>query len=91
MSKLVRLQLGSGNSSTERLKAAGLDIRALRDSVTVGFVRLGSQAAKFGLQPGDEINQVLVPAERPSRYWLAIRAILLLGLIFWAQRRRGKH
>ncbi|MER9332351.1 hypothetical protein [Mesorhizobium sp. M0488] len=47
--------------------------------MAVGFVRLGSQAAKFGLKPGDEINQVLVPAERPSRYWFAIRATDLLG------------
>ena len=26
------------------------------DSVTLGVVRLGSQAAKFGLRPGDEID-----------------------------------
>jgi hypothetical protein len=51
-------------------------------------VRLGSQAAKFGLQPGDEIDEVLVPAERPSRYWFAIPAIVLLGFVFWLQRRR---
>ncbi|MER9596004.1 TRAP transporter permease [Mesorhizobium sp. M0244] len=90
ISKLVRLQLGPANSSTERLKAAGLDVSALGDSVTVGVVRLGSQAAKFGLQPGDEINQVLVPAERPSRYWFAIPALLLLGLVVWVQKRRRR-
>ncbi len=86
--KLVRLQLGAGATPAERLQDAGLDLSALGDSVSVGVVRLGSQAAKFGLQPGDEINELMVPVERPSRYWFAIPAILLLGLIFWLQRRR---
>ena len=86
--KLVRLQLGAGATPAERLQDAGLDLSALGDSVSVGVVRLGSQAAKFGLQPGDEINELMVPVERPSRYWFAIPAIVLLGLIVWLQRRR---
>ncbi|MDX8481637.1 DUF3394 domain-containing protein [Mesorhizobium sp. VK24D] len=58
------------------------------DSMTVGIVRLGSQAAKFGLQPGDEITGTMVPNSRPSRYWFLPPALLLFGLVFWLQRRR---
>lgn len=86
--KLVRLELGPGKTPKERLQGTGMSISALGDSVSVGVVRLGSQAAKFGLRPGDNITEILVPADRPSRYWFALPAILLLGLIFWLQRRR---
>ena len=67
----------------------GLRVNALGDKVTIGQVRLGSQAAKFGLQFGDTIAGVEVPADRPSRYWFALPAILLLGLVAWLQRRRS--
>ena len=33
------------------------------------MVSFGSEAAKYGLAPGDEVIAVLVPAERPSRFW----------------------
>jgi TRAP transporter 4TM/12TM fusion protein len=91
VSKLVRLQLGPGSTPEERLKGTGMSVSALGESLSVGVVRLGSQAAKFGLQPGDEIKEVLRPADRPSGYWFAIPAILLLGLIFWLQRDRARR
>jgi len=86
--KTVRLDLAEGNTAAERLQTAGLSVSALGDSVSVGVVRLGSQAAKLRLQPGDEIEQILVPAERSSRYWFALPAFLLFALIFWQHRRR---
>jgi Domain of unknown function (DUF3394) len=54
----------------------------------VKTVRFGSEAAKYGLAAGDEITAVLVPAHRPDRYWLAVPALVLLGLIMFLQRRR---
>ncbi|TPO04750.1 TRAP transporter permease [Mesorhizobium sp. B1-1-5] len=86
--KLIRLDLAEGKNATERLERAGLTVTALGDTMTVGIVRLGSQAAKFGLQPGDEITGIMVPTSRPSRYWFVLPAFLLLGLVFWLQRRR---
>ncbi|MDX8527820.1 TRAP transporter permease [Mesorhizobium sp. MSK_1335] len=86
--KLIRLDLAEGKDAAERLEGAGLTASALGDTMTVGIVRLGSQAAKFGLQPGDEITGVMVPNSRPSRYWFALPALLLFGLVFWLQRRR---
>ncbi|MBZ9672809.1 TRAP transporter permease [Mesorhizobium sp. ES1-3] len=86
--KLIRLDLAEGKNAAERLESAGLTVSALGDTMTVGIVRLGSQAAKFGLQPGDEIIGVMVPSSRPSRYWFVLPALLLFGLVFWLQRRR---
>lgn len=70
--KLVRLDLAEGKNAAERLEGAGLTVSALGDTMTVGIVRLGSEAAKFGLQPGDEITEVMVPNSRPSRYWFVL-------------------
>ena len=88
--KLVRLTLRSGTTGPERLQAAGLSLSTLGDKVTVRLVSFGSEAAKYGLAPGDEIATVLVPADRPSRYWFALPALLLLGVIVLLQLRRQR-
>jgi len=88
--KLVRLTMRPGKTATERLQRAGLSLSTLGDKVTVSLVSFGSEAAKYGLAPGDEVMAVLVPAHRPGRYWFAIPALLLLGLIVLFQRRRGR-
>jgi len=57
----------------------------------VQTVKFGSEAAKYGLAPGDEVTSVLIAAERPSRYWFAIPALALLAIIVLMQRRRRKQ
>jgi TRAP transporter 4TM/12TM fusion protein len=86
--KLVRLTLRSGKTGTERLQRSGLSLSTLGDKVTISLVSFGSEASKYGLAPGDEITAVLVRAQRPSRYWFAIPALLLLAGIILLQRRR---
>jgi hypothetical protein len=86
--KLVRLTLRSGKTGIERLQRSGLSLSTLGDKVTISLVSFGSEATKYGLAPGDEITAVLVPAHRPSRYWFAIPALLLLGAVILLQRRR---
>jgi TRAP transporter 4TM/12TM fusion protein len=87
--KLVRLTMRIGTSAPERLQGAGLTLTTLGDKVTVQNVRFGSEAARYGLSAGDEIKAVLVPAQRPSRYWFALPALLLLaGIILFQLRRR---
>ena len=68
--------------------ARDLALTELGGKVTVRLVCFGSEAAKYGLAPGDEIIAVLVPAQRPSRYWFAIPALLLLLGVILLQRRR---
>jgi TRAP transporter 4TM/12TM fusion protein len=86
--KLVRLTMRAGKTGAERLQGAGLSLSTLGDKVTVKLVSFGSEAAKYGLAAGDEVASVLVPAPRPSRYWFAIPALLLLAGLFLLQRRR---
>jgi TRAP transporter 4TM/12TM fusion protein len=65
--KLVRLTLKDGKNGLERLQKSGLGISTLPGPVMVQTVKFGSEAAKYGLAPGDEVTAVLIAAERPSR------------------------
>jgi MYXO-CTERM domain-containing protein len=56
----------------------------------VRTVRFGSEAAKYGLAAGDKITSVLVPADRPSRYWFMIPALALLAIVVLLQLRRRR-
>jgi TRAP transporter 4TM/12TM fusion protein len=89
--RLARLTLGPGQSGAERLASTGLLLAPGGDPLVVQSVRLGSQARKYGIQPGDEIRAVVVPAARPTPYWFALPALALLGLIIWAQLRRRRY
>jgi hypothetical protein len=86
--KVVRLTMRSGTTGVERLQRAGLSLSTLGDKVTARLVSFGSEAAKYGLAPGDEVIAVLVPADRLNRYWFALPALLLLALVVALQRRR---
>ena len=88
VTKVIRLTMRTGKSGPERLQAAGLTLNPAVTPPLVQMVRFGSEAAKYGITPGDEVTAVLVPAPRPSRYWFAIPALLLLGVILALQRRR---
>ena len=87
--KLVRLTM-RGASGRERLQSAGIAVTSLGGDVTVQSVRFGSEAAKYGLAAGDKVSGVLVPANRPSRYWFAVPALLLLAAIVMLQLRRRR-
>ncbi len=88
--KLVRLTMREGKTGAERLRGAGLQLNMLSDKPMVQSARFGSEAAKYGLNVGDQITAVLVPAHRPDRYWLTVPAFLVLALIVFMQRRRKR-
>ena len=52
-------------------------------------VAFDSKAKKAGLDWDQEIINVLQPNDQPSKYWMYIPALLLLGLVVFAQRRRA--
>lgn len=89
--KLVRLTMRSGTTGTERLQRAGMRLSTLGGTTTVQSVAFGSEAAKYGLSAGDEIIDVLIPAHRPSRYWFAVPALVLLAGVVMLQLRRRKQ
>ncbi|HSL41355.1 MAG TPA: DUF3394 domain-containing protein, partial [Desulforhopalus sp.] len=53
----------------------------------VGF---GSPAEKAKIDFDQEILTIHVPADRPAKEWMFIPALLLLGVIVLAQRRRAR-
>ena len=90
--KLVRLTMRSNGSGKERLQKAGLGLAASGGNVMVQTVSFGSEASKYGLAAGDEVVAVLVPSNRPSRYWFAVPALMLLaGIVLLQLRRRTRQ
>jgi TRAP transporter 4TM/12TM fusion protein len=89
--KLVRLTMRDGTTGEERLAKAGIGLARTGTQQMLQTVRFGSEAAKYGLAPGDEVTAVLVPADRPSRFWFALPALAVLGAIVLLQRRRRAH
>ncbi|MGE5149711.1 MAG: TRAP transporter permease, partial [Rhodospirillaceae bacterium] len=87
--KTVRLTMKAGKDGADRLRAAGL-VLTPGDKPRIQAVRFGSEAAKYGLSAGDEIASVLVKADRPNRYWMAVPAFVLLALIVLLQLRRRR-
>ncbi len=89
--KVVRLALREGATGPERLRAAGFSVMTLGDRTQIGTVRFGSQATQYGLAAGDEVLAVLTPADRPSRFWLFIPALVVLAGVVMLQRRRQQQ
>jgi hypothetical protein len=89
--KVVTLRLDPGATPEERLTRSGVTLLRAGDSFQVGSVRLRSPAAKAGLQTGQRVISVKVPADRPSEYLFYIPAFALLGIVVAVQlaRRRG--
>ena len=93
MSKGVLLPLGEpAASANERLKKMGLTVMALGEDVQIAAVRFGSQAEKLGLEQGFTIKTIELPSgERPAKEWMYIPAFLLLGLVWFMQKRRARR
>ena len=89
ISKGVLLLLGEpAANGRERLAKQGLQVMPLGEELQILGVRFGSQAEKLGLEQGWRITHVETPVDRPAKEWMFIPALLLLGGIMWAQRRR---
>jgi TRAP transporter 4TM/12TM fusion protein len=84
--KTVRIKLGAGDARA-RLAATGIVV-ASRSQPMIASVRPGSEAARLKLRPGDKVESVSVPNERPSPFWFAIPALLVLAGVALVQRRR---
>jgi MYXO-CTERM domain-containing protein len=90
VAKAIRLSLGARGDARARLSEAGIVVSP-GDAPTITSVRPGSEAARQKLRPGDRIEAVNVPNERPSPFLFAIPALAaLLGLALLQRRRRGE-
>ncbi len=83
------LNMQEGATGEERLENAGLMFRQEGDALFVDDVAFGSAAETAGLDWDQEVLRVLRPVEQPTKYLMFIPALILLGLIVFAQRRRS--
>ncbi|WP_119388385.1 TRAP transporter permease [Taklimakanibacter lacteus] len=88
--KTISLPLGHPQEPRLRLRAVGLGVSPLGESVTISDVAFGSYAKRIGLEVGYEIISVLEPAERPSRVIPAAIALLVAGGIAALQYGRSR-
>ena len=82
------LPLGEGASGDERLENAGLVIRQEGEALFVDDAAFDSAAQAAGLDWDQEILKVLMPVDQPSKYFMFIPALIVLGLVYLLQRRR---
>ncbi|MGE5512482.1 MAG: TRAP transporter permease [Bacteroidota bacterium] len=85
--KAIRLNLGAKGDAKARLAESGM-ILSPGSPPTITSVRPGSEAARLRLRPGDRIEAVTVPNERPSPFLFALPALAALLGIGMLQRRR---
>jgi len=84
------VNVGDGATGEEKLEDAGLIFRSDGDKMIIDDVSYDSVAQKAGLDWDQEVLRVLQPVDTPSKYWMFLPALLLLGLIVMLQRGRDK-
>ncbi len=86
--KSVLLPLGNAGDGARRIAASGLSLSASGAEIDILAVGLKSRADKAGFEQGFKVTGIEVPAERPAQEWIYLPALLLLLVIYLAQRSR---
>ncbi len=84
------ITMPEGAGGQERIDAAGITLREDGDKVLVDDVAFDSAAQKAGLDWDQEILNVRQPVDQPSKYWIYIPVLVILGGVVWMQRRRSE-
>jgi hypothetical protein len=87
--RMVALRLDAGNSSEDRLAAAGLTLLEEDGRLYVQDVAFRTEAAKIGLDLDYEIVSVLEPNPRPPKELFYLLGVALAVFVAWTQRRRA--
>jgi TRAP transporter 4TM/12TM fusion protein len=80
-----------GKDGAERLANAGLEIYEDEGKVGIINAAYGSIAEKSGLAFDQMITELKVPAPQPPKQLFFIPALMLMGLIWWVQKRRREQ
>jgi TRAP transporter 4TM/12TM fusion protein len=88
VTRQVLLPLGAAEGGAERLAEAGLEVREEDGKVLVDSLVYGSPAEQTGLDFDWEIRELKLEADRPSKLWMNLPALILFGLVLFSQRRR---
>ncbi|MHA6263844.1 TRAP transporter permease [Arenibacterium sp. CAU 1754] len=83
------LPVGEGDNGVDRLSASGLDFIVNGEEVIIDNAAFGSPAAEAGFDWDQKVEEVLVPIDQPSKYWMFIPALILLALVVMLQRARA--
>ncbi len=83
------LEMADGATGEEKLANSGLALRTDGDKTIIDDAAFDSNAQKAGLDWDQEILRVLRPVDAPSKYWMFIPALLLLGAVVMLQRGRA--
>ncbi|MBP7063367.1 TRAP transporter permease [Ferrovibrio sp.] len=89
--KTISLPLGAVGEGRARLNATGATITQMGGNVQVAAIKFGSAAKRVGLESGFVVAEVLMPAERPSKHWVYLPALALVGLVAMGQIRRRRE
>lgn len=92
VNKMVKLNFDADlTSASERLASTGISsLRTEGDKILIDMVDFGSQAERLGVDFDLEVVSLQRPSDRPDKEWMFVPALLLAGLVAWAQRRRQK-
>ncbi|MHA3916427.1 TRAP transporter permease [Halovulum sp. GXIMD14793] len=83
------LPIGEGETGEEKLENAGVLVRTDGEKMLIDNVTYDSPAQAAGLDWDQQILQVMQPIDQPSKYWMFLPALLLLGLVVFLQRSRA--
>ncbi len=87
--KVVMLPVGASGEGRERIEtAAGLELREEDGKLLIDNLVFGGAAEKQKLDFDWEIASIQIENERPAKQWFYILGVLLLGLVWFVQRRR---
>ena len=86
--KTVSVNLDKPGEGRRRLAEAGVTLSALGDEVRVGTVKFGSRARRGGFEQGWKVLAVKTRTQAPSQHWIFLPALVIIGLVFFNQRRR---
>ncbi len=90
--KVVMLPVGAKGEGKTRIEtAAGMELREEEGKLLIDNLVFGGAAEKQKLDFDWEIASVQVTNERPAKQWFYILGALLLGLVWFVQKRRAER
>jgi len=80
-----------GDAETRLINGAGLELRDEDNRILIDNLMFGQFAEQQGLDFDWEVTQFQVEANRPSKEWFFIPALLMALLIAFAQKKRARR
>ncbi len=86
--KSLMLPVGQEGAPEDRLREVGFEVIEDDGKMIVNNIMFGSNAERMGIDFDQEVLTVMMEADRPPKQLMFIPALVLLGLIYFLQKRR---